>query len=178
MVAVLAIVVAVAVARTVSQAAATRDALGPTVVVAVMTDGVAAGDAITAAAVRLEPRPVGLVPPGAVTASPVGEIVRAEVFVGEILLQDRLASGDGGVMPLGWRAIAIPRLDVTLPVTTGDRVDVISGAADGVSPALTIVADAVVVEADDHAVVVAVPADRVHRVATALFNGALVLARV
>lgn len=132
-----------------------------------------AGDLVTAT------RPAPLVPREALTEVPGSGTLTAGVDAGEVLTSARLAPGGLGpvaaLVPAGRRAVAVP-VDpgAMLRVTPGDRVDLLA-AADGFD-AVTVAADAPVVDAGEGTVAVAVRAAEAARVAAALASGPVVVA--
>lgn len=181
---VLALVVGMLVHRAVSEASATVARFGPATSVAVLRRDIAAGDRLRAGDVVFEERPSVHVPAGAVTSDPSGDRARTALVAGEVLVGSRLVGGDGSsaaaLVPEGWRAIAVPMFDATLPVAAGDRVEVVASFDPSLSarPSRLLVGDALVVDVADDAVTVAVPAEDVTDVAFALVNGVVLLALV
>jgi len=145
----------------------------------------APGDRIGAGDVALEPRPSAFVPDLAVEDDPTGRRVVDAVPAGEVVAGHRLADGDrrgvAGLVPDGWRALAIPAVEAVLPVEVGQRVDVLAAADGGErGPVGTVVAeDGIVVHvADDATVTVAVTGGDAARVVAALAGGYVSLALV
>lgn len=169
--------------RVTSSAAATVDRWGATVEVWVATAELPVGRVIGHDDVGVEVRPAAFVPAGALAKDPAGRTVRDHTAAGAVLtgrvVGDR-GSGVAGLVPDGWRAVAIPVHEAALPLEPGQRVDVVAAGDPGTDgdPAGTIVAaDALVVHvADDRTVSVAVPAARVTRVAAALAGAVITLA--
>jgi Flp pilus assembly protein CpaB len=168
-----------------SGAEAQRRAWGEAQEVVVVVAPVAVGDAIGAGDVELRSFPAAVVPVGAATTPPLGQIAIADLHPGEILLLARLApDGTRGAAALvgpGRRAIAVPTGPGAVDVGIGDHVDVLvafapTGVDDGDDPALVVAADALVVAVSDDTVTVAVEAFDAPRVAFALANGAVTLA--
>ncbi len=124
-------------------------------------------------------RPAPLVPRGALTEVPAAGTLTADTTAGEVVTSARLAPGGLGpvaaLVASGRRAVAIPvDAGASLRVTAGDRVDLLA-AGDGFD-ALTVAADATVVDVGDGTVTVAVRAAEVGRVAAALASGPVVMA--
>jgi hypothetical protein len=145
----------------------------------------APGDVVAGGDVTLDRRPAAFVPDGAVADDPVGRRVVAEAAPGEVLTEARLAGGDrrgaAALVPVGWRAVAIPAVDAALPVEVGQRVDVIAAGTgvDGSATGAVVAEDGVVVHvADDAVVTVAVTASAAARVVAALAGGYVALALV
>ena len=180
-----AVVVGLVVHRTTADAAAVTARLGQTTPVVVVQRAVAPGEQLEGGDVALTHRPVAHVPDGAVTDDPTGRTVRTALEPGEVLLGSRLGdadrSGPAALVPEGWRAVAVPVVDVALPAHPGDLVDVVASFDPTLvarDPSLVVAADAVVVDVDDDAITVAVPRSRVTEVAFALTNGVVLLALV
>jgi Flp pilus assembly protein CpaB len=156
------------VARVTDAAAAERDRWGERVAVAVASRDLEPGEALEA---ELRELPAGLVPAGALRTAPAGEVVAAWIGAGEIVLEDRLApaglSAVAARLPPGTRGVAVPPGVAPLPVSVGDRVDVLG-------PAL-IASRALVVDVGDGAVTVAVRDGVAERVAEAVTLGTAVL---
>ena len=180
-----AVLVGLVVHRTTADAAAVTARLGQTTPVVVVQRPVAPGEQLEPGDVAVVPRPIAHVPRGAVTEDPTGRTVRSAVEPGEVLVRSRLGdadrSGAGALVPQGWRAVAVPVVDVAVPARPGDLVDVVASFDPTLvarDPSLVVAADAVVVAVDDDAVTVAVPRSRVTEVAFALTNGVVLLALV
>lgn len=185
LVALLSLLVGLGVHRTTSAAAEVRATLGETTLVAVARRTLAPGDEIDGGAVALVERPTAHVPHGAVLTLPTGRVVRSSVAEGEIVVTTRLSGSDrrgpAGLIPEGWRGLAIPIIDAPLPANPGDVVDVIASFDPSLverDPSVVVAADAVVVEVGDDAITVAVPRSRLTQVAFALSNGIVTLALV
>lgn len=171
--------------RTTGRAEATVERYGAATTAWVVRADLAPGDDIEAGDVVAEQRPAALLPAGAVTDDPTGRRAAAIVRAGEVLVEHRLAGGDrrgaAALVPDGWRAVAVPALEVALPVEVGQRVDVIAA----VDPSGTGVVGRVVAEdgvvvhvADDDTVTVAVTPDQATRVVAALAAGHVALSLV
>jgi Flp pilus assembly protein CpaB len=127
--------------------------------------------------VTLEDRPLAVVPDGAVTDAPVGLVATADLVLGEVVVQARLApeglAGVAALVPDGWRALAVPTSASGLgapvpPLAVGDRVDVLAPDV--------VAADALVVDVEETAVTVAVPADDAPALAEAVAGAVVTLA--
>lgn len=166
-----------------AEAAAAR--FGDQVAVWATTAPLEPGDVIAGGDVRAERRPASFVPDGAVDEDPTGRAVAQALRPGEVVAEHRLAGGDrrgvAGLVPEGWRAVAVPAVDAELPVEVGQRVDVVAALdPSGTGAVGSVVAeDGVVVHvAEDGTVTVAVPASRASRVVAALAGGYVALALV
>ena len=158
---------------------------GEPATVAIATRDLPAGDAIAPGDVELRRVPEAVVPDGAATEAPVGEVVSQPVFAGEVVLSDRLApeglSGVAALLPPGSRAVAIPADPAVVPpLDPGDAVDVhVAAALDGgFAVPVLVTSRAPVVEVTDQAVTIAVPASQVPDVASAATSGLVSLALV
>lgn len=183
--AVLAVTCALVVARVTGRAEAAVARYGQHVTTWAVTAPLDPGDVIGAGDVAAEWRPVAFVPDGAVTEDPAGRLVADALRPGDVVAEHRLGGGDrrgaAALVPAGWRAVAVPAIDSTLPVEVGQRVDVLAALdPSGTGAVGTVVAeDGVVVHvADDGTVTVAVPASRAGRVVAALAGGFVALALV
>lgn len=181
----LAVLVGIATMQQVQRAEDAAAAWGERVSVVVATRDLAPGDLLDASTARLEPRPRSLVPPGALRSRPTGARVAAAVYAGEVVLEDRLAgaglSAVAARLPPGHRAMAVPVEAGTAPrLAVGDHVDVLVAlpgeAAGGGPPGFALAAGVLVVDVDDAAVTIAMPADAAPRLAVAFGAGAVTLA--
>jgi Flp pilus assembly protein CpaB len=187
------------VASLVRSADAARRRWGDTKPVAVATRDLAIGDALEAGAAEVRRVPAALVPSGALSAPPVGALVRQPIAAGEALVADRLApdglTGAAALVPPGSRAVAVPLASVPAPpLAVGDLVDLLAvippgGEADGggggpggegggfeaSEPAFPLVETVPVVDVGDETASVAVPEADAPRVAYALAQGAVVV---
>jgi Flp pilus assembly protein CpaB len=169
----------------VSEAAAARDRYGEAARVVVVQRAVDAGDEITAADVRVESRPVGVVPASALREPPIGRAVRVALVPGEVLVRERVAPdglvGPAAAVPEGWRGVTVPLDEERAPpVMPGDRVDVlitvVGADADEGLPTVVAATDAMVLDVAEVAVTIAVPEGRAPRVAFGLAAGHVTLA--
>jgi Flp pilus assembly protein CpaB len=140
------------VGRVTDAAATERDRWGERVPVVVAATDHGPGDALHA---TVELRPAALVPDGALAEVPDDTTVTAFVAAGEVVLDARVAPGGlspiAARLPPGTRGVAVPPGMAPLPLTVGDRVDVLG--------ATTLTRDAVVVDVAEAAVTIAVDAD-------------------
>lgn len=189
LVVVLALGVGAAVSSATSRAEEARQAWGEVTAVVVATEAVDAGAPLTPAALRIEERPVALVPSSALTEVPVDRVAGAPILAGEVVVAERLAGeglrGAAALLPPGTRAVAVPaERGLTPPVAVGDRVDVVvalggdEAQRGGAPPGFTLVEAALVVDVSEEAVTIAVPRGDTARVAVALGTGAITLALV
>lgn len=182
---VLAVACGLVVLRTTGRAEAAVNRYGRHATVWVVRSTLEPGDVVGAGDVTSEPRPASFVPADAVTDDPTGRRVADVLGPGEVVVEHRLAGGDrrgaAALVPEGWRAVAVPALEATLPVEVGQRVDVLAAFdPSGTGATGTSVAeDGVVVHvADDGTVTVAVTSSQAARVVAALASGLVALALV
>jgi hypothetical protein len=118
---------------------------------------------------RLVTVPQAVVPVGALTLGPApGAVAAQRLAQGEIITVDDVAGGPAGLVPAGWRSVAVAVDERSLQVAVGDPVDV---AADGV----LLVSGGRVVAVREMAVAVAVPTAVAAVVAAAALDGRAVL---
>lgn len=149
-----------------AQADSTREAWGPRRTAWIATGDIAPGAAIDAERVEL---PAAAVPDSAVDdGSPVGKVAIQRIGDGELLTATDVGrAGPMSLLPAGWRAVAITELPAS-GAAPGDQVDV-------VSEGVVLVADAVVIEQLDDAIVVGAPAELAPLVALANETGVALL---
>lgn len=156
------------VSRVADAAVAERERWGERLEVLVATADLEPGDALRG---DLRAVPAALVPAGAVTSAPDGELVASWIGAGEIVLAVRLApaglSPVAALLPAGTRGVAVPLGMAPLPVEVGDRVDVHGSTR--------LAADALVVAVREEAITVAVDAADAARVAYEAANGTVTL---
>jgi Flp pilus assembly protein CpaB len=171
--------------RQIEALAGQRERLVQAVPVVVAVHDLSPGEVITAADARVEPRPSAFVPAGAVSTvtDAVGQVVREPIVAGEVVVGARLANrGATGVEALlrpTERAVAVTADERTPPMEVGSFVDLIaadSAATSSASTATVLVDGARVVGVRDKSVVVAVPADDLSQVASAVARRSVVLA--
>ena len=179
------------VARLAGEAAARADRLGGLVDVPVAARPIAAG-AVVPDDVEVRSLPSALVPSGRLARSPAGRVAIVSLAPGEVVLAAKLApdglTGVAALVPPGHRALAVPVDAGALALRPGHRVDVLAtlelggvgdvggGAGAGAAPTFPVATDALVVDAGDDAVTVAVTPDEAPRVAFALARGTVTLA--
>jgi Flp pilus assembly protein CpaB len=173
-------------ARMVDAARAAQTRWGTGRAVVVMVDDVAAGRVIEAGDVELRSLPPAALPPSALAEPPIGRVATADLYQGEVLVEERVAPeglvGAAALLPAGTRALAVPSGPGTPPLRVGDTVDVL-GTYDPLlfEPAPVegdgmVVSGALVIDVSDGAVTVAVDPDDASDVAFALAQGAVTLA--
>jgi Flp pilus assembly protein CpaB len=182
----LALMTALVILRAVGRAEAGAARLGGLRPVAVARVTLPVGATVGPGDTEVRRLPAALVPPGAVDTMPEGSLVAATVHEGEVVLDARLAPAGtsplAAALPAGTRGVAVPVDAAALPVESGDVVDVLAtfdpGLAEGADPTVAVAREAVVVHADEDAVVVAVTPGQAPRVAFAVATGAVALAVV
>ncbi|MBI1844900.1 MAG: hypothetical protein HYR89_09890 [Actinobacteria bacterium] len=186
----LSLLTGVIVARTVGRAEEHAARFGSMRPVLVTTDKVRAGSVLGPANTEVRPYPAAFVPDGALASKIEGSVVAADLEKGEAVLRARLAprglSPIASLIPPGGRAIAVPTGVGTLPLTRGDRVDVLatigapdpavaSAGVDASAPTFRVAADAVVISIGEESVTIALNRDEAERVAYALTAGVVTL---
>jgi Flp pilus assembly protein CpaB len=146
--------------------------LGEMVRVPVAARDVAVGTVLADDDVAWRVLPVGALPEAAVADAPVGRTTLVPLVPGEVLVAPKLAPdgvhGIAALLPAGARAVGVPVVDGMPPLRRGDRVDVLAPAV--------VAADAVVLEATEVVVTIAVVAADAPRVAEAVARGPVTLA--
>jgi len=183
----LAVVTANTVTSALHRAETARDAWGEARSVVVARHRLDVGDIVRTGDVTVERWPAAMTPRGAFgdAADATGRTVVEVVEPGEAVLAGRLAPdglrGVAALIPPGWRALALPVGPAALPLSVGDRVDLVA-AVDGTdanvsrAPSFVLADNALVVALDDQSVTVAVRADDAPRVALGIVTGSIVLA--
>lgn len=176
------------VARLVGEASARAARLGGLVDVPVAARRIDAGTSLRPADVVVRRLPAAAVPDGRLARSPAGKVALVALAAGEVLLAAKLApeglEGVAALVPPGRRALAVPVDPGGLSLRPGHRVDVLAtfevvAGAEGTNdaaPTFPVATDALVVDAGDEAVTIAVTAQEATRVAFALARGSVTLA--
>jgi Flp pilus assembly protein CpaB len=151
---------------------------GPTTV-AVARHDLSPGATAGPRSVELREWPSALVPDGALTEVPDGDVVTQPVLAGEPLVAARLAAD--GLLPPGSRALAVPTGPGRLGLRPGDRVDVLATfdplvAPRDQDPTVPVARGATVVTARAQSITVAVTEQEAPRVAFALAQATVTLA--
>jgi Flp pilus assembly protein CpaB len=189
-----AVVTAAAVTIALRSAEHTRSRWGDTRRVAVARHDLVPGDVVDAGAVSLHEVPRAAVAGAATDVVPLGAVVRYPIAAGEPVVGTRLApeglTGVAALVPEGQRAVAVAVGPAGVPpVHPGDRVDVvvltpapseIETADEPVppAPATTLAEQALVVDASETTVTVAVPEALATAVAYAAAQGLVALTLV
>lgn len=178
----------VVVSRLVGEAAARAARLGGLVEVPVASRPVEAGAVVRASDVSVVALPADAVPRGPVARSPAGRVAVVPLVPGEVVLASKLAPeglrGVAALVPRGRRALAVPADAGGLALRVGNRVDVLatfdvagdSSAAAPAEPTFAVAQGALVVDAGEDGVTVAVSPEEAPRVAFALARGTVTLA--
>ena len=143
---------------------ARRAEWGTTRTVWVARHALAPGDAIDA-----EPRsyPLAMVPRTAVMTVDAGAVARHPLAAGEVIVGSDLgAQGAVALIPAGW--LAVPVANAPVVYRPGDEVSLLADGA--------VLSSGVVVDVDESAVMVAVPAPDAPGVGAAALAGTLVIA--
>jgi pilus assembly protein CpaB len=162
-----------------SRAQADARRFGEPVRVAVAEVDLAAGDLAGPETVELRPWPAALVPTGALSTVPDGQVVSQAILAGEPVVAARL--GADHLVPPGSRALALPSGPGALGVRVGDRVDLLATfdplvAPVGEDPTVTVARAATVVAVRTRSITVAVTEAETPRVAFALSQATITLA--
>ncbi len=180
-------VTAHAITSALSRAEAARAGWGETRSVLVAQHRLDVGEVVRDGDVAAAAWPAALVPRGAApdAGNAVGRTVVQVIEPGEAVLAGRLAPdglrGVAALVPPGWRALALPVGPAALPLSVGDRVDLVAAvggtdATESQSPSFVLADNAVVVAVDERSVTVAVRAEDAPRVALSIVTGSVVLA--
>jgi Flp pilus assembly protein CpaB len=155
-------------------------ALGDLRPVLVLRAGHRAGALLDADDVVVRRVPSSLIPAHTVRTLDRPVRLRVPVAAGEVLVRERVVasatSSAAAAIPDAWRAVAVPLPDGALRLRRGDRVDVLALGAEGVSE--VVVPGALVVDAADRSVGIAVPRERVATVADAVLAATVTLSLV
>lgn len=162
-----------------SRAKADARRFGEPVRVVVAAVDLAAGAMAGPETVELRPWPAALVPTGALTTVPAGQVVSQAILAGEPVVEARL--GADRLVPPGSRALALPTGPGALGVRVGDRVDLLATfdplvAPAGEDPTVTVARAATVVAVRARSITVAVTEAETPRVAFALSQATITLA--
>jgi Flp pilus assembly protein CpaB len=181
----LAAVTANAITSALNRAEAARAGWGETRSVVVAQRRLDVGVVVRNGDVTIASWPAALVPRGAAAdaGDAVGRTVVEVIEPDEPMLVGRLAPdglrGVAALVPSGWRALALPVGPAALPLSVGDRVDLVAAVggtdpAASQSPSFVLADNALVVAVDERSVTVAVRADDAPRVALGIVTGSVV----
>jgi len=184
-VALLGLLTATVVGRTMARARAEAARYGSVRNVAVVTRPVAVGTVVHAADVANRSMPAAFLPDGAVSslADVVDHTAVVPLFQGQAVVRSDLApwglKGIPALLPAGTRAVAGPTGSATPPLHTGDTVDVLATfdaqSAGSGDPTFPVAEEAPVVDVGSESVTVAVTPAEASRVAYAVARGAVTL---
>ncbi|MDP9403014.1 MAG: Flp pilus assembly protein CpaB [Actinomycetota bacterium] len=174
----------------VGEASARAARLGGLREVPVAARPLAAGEVLRPSDVSVRRLPAAAVPDGPVALSPAGRPALVGLAAGEVLLAAKLAPegvrGVAALLPAGMRALAVPADAAGLALERGHHVDVLAtfdtdaqeaGAAqDAGAPTFPVATAALVIDAGEEAVTIAVSPQEAPRVAFALARGTVTLA--
>lgn len=175
------------VSQQVSEASARAARLGGLLDVPVAAQPIAAGRVLRAADVSVRRLPAAAVPEGALARSPAGRPTLVPLAAGEVLLSEKLApdgvQGVAALLPAGMRALAVPVDPAGLALERGHRVDVLAtfdvelaGDHGAGAPTFPVATRALVLDAGEESVTIAVSPDETPRVAFAISRGTVTLA--
>lgn len=180
----LASVTAIMVGSLVGRAARAERRYGRTRSVVVATARIEPGRTVDGGNVAVQRWPIGLVPPGSLATVPHRHVALVAIEAGEPVAGRRVSgsgrTGPTALIPRGSRAVAVPLPVSGLPLTPGDQVDLVPagagagggvGAGGGDGHGRPAASDAIVIAVSPQTVAVAVRADDLGRVATALGQG-------
>jgi pilus assembly protein CpaB len=169
-----------AIASAVADAESARERWGETRFVVVAQRRLEVGDVVDADAIEVESWPLAMLPRSAVETADavVGRTVVEVIEPGEVVVAGRLAPdglrGAAALIPPGWRALAVPVGSAVVPLSVGDRVDLVAAIDGAREPSFVLAANARVIAVDERSVSVAVPADDAPRVALGIVTGSVV----
>lgn len=193
------------VSHQVGEASARAARLGGLRDVPVAARPLAAGRVLRPADVEVRRLPAAAVPEGALARSPAGRPTLVPLAAGEVLLAAKLAPdgvrGLAALLPAGMRALAVPVDAAALALERGHHVDVLAtfdvevgeggtagtgegddegdgdpSAARAGAPTFPVATDAMVLDAGEESVTIAVSPDEAPRVAFAIARGTVTLA--
>jgi Flp pilus assembly protein CpaB len=174
-----------AISSALAQAQAERARWGNSRSVLVAQRRLGPGDVLQPGDAEVSTWPVAMVPDGAMGDSndAVGRTVVDDIEPGEAVVSARLAPdglhGTAALVPIGWRALAVPSGPAVVDLNVGDRIDLVAAVA-GTSPEnddarpFVLCANALVVAVDDQSITVAVPADDAPRVALGIVSSSVI----
>ena len=173
----LALITGMTVSGAVAGAREARAGYGTARVVVIATRDIPAGTTIGPGDTRSEERPIAVVPAGALTETPIGQVASAAILEGEPVVESRVAGH--GMIPAGSIGIAVPLDPGTLSLGVGDRVEVLAtfdpDSIDG-NPTIVVAPLALVVDVGDAAVTLSMPQPDGERVAFALSTAVVTIA--
>jgi len=184
-VALLALLTATVVGRTMGRARAEAARYGSARIVAVVTRPVAVGTVVRAGDVARRSMPAAFLPEGAIsTDEAVGRTTIVPLFRGQAVVRGDLApwglKGLAAVLPPGTRAVGVPTGASSPPLHNGDVVDVLATfdpqSAGSGDPTFAVAQAALVVDVGSESATVAVSPTQANKVAYAVAHGSVSLA--
>ncbi|MEO7837533.1 MAG: SAF domain-containing protein, partial [Acidimicrobiales bacterium] len=174
----------ITVSHQVAEASARAERLGGLRQVPVAARPLAAGEVLASADVSVRRLPTAAIPEGPVSLSPAGRPALVDLAAGEVLLAAKLAPegvrGVAALLPAGMRALAVPVEAGGLDLERGHHVEVLATfdteATEAGEPTFPVATGAVVIDAGEESVTIAVSPDEAPRVAFALARGSVTLA--
>ncbi|HUR18937.1 MAG TPA: Flp pilus assembly protein CpaB [Acidimicrobiales bacterium] len=181
------------VSHQVADASARAARLGGLRPVPVAARPLAAGRVLTADDVTFRRLPAAALPDAPLARSPAGHPTLVPLAAGEVLLASKLAPdgvrGVAALLPAGMRALAVPVDTAAMALERGHHVDVLAtfdveaGEAgengettDAGAPTFAVATDAIVLDATEESVTIAVSPEEAARVAFAIARGTVTLA--
>jgi len=185
LVALLALLTATVVGRTMGQARADAARWGSVRSVTVATNAVAAGTVVGAGDVAVRSMPAAFLPEGALGSidDVVGHTTLLPLFRGQAVVRGALApwglKGIAALLPAGTRAVGVPTGTASPPLHNGDVVDVLATfdpQTAGTEPTFAVAQAALVVDVGSESATVAVSPTEANKIAYAVTHGAVSLA--
>ena len=136
------------------------------------------GEAISREDFRIEQRPEGFVPLGALRWEDDDQVALEPIYAGEILVSGRVGAGEDLRVPPGTSAIAVPTSENRLSLNRSDRVDLLGSFPDGPTgevSVLLVAQNAFVVETADQSITVAVQSAELPGVVRGLTHGVVTI---
>ncbi len=184
-VALLALLTATVVGRTMGRARAEAARWGSVRSAAVATNAVAAGTVVRGGDVALRSMPAAFLPEGAVSSidDVVGHTTLLPLVRGQAVVRGDLApwglKGLAALLPSGSRAVGVPTGSASPPLHNGDVVDVLATfdpQTAGTEPTFAVAQAALVVDVGSESATVAVSPAAANKIAYAVTHGSVSLA--
>jgi len=184
-VALLALLTATVVGRTMGRARAEAARWGSVRSVAVATENVAAGTVVRGGDVALRSMPAAFLPEGVVSSidDVIGHTTLLPLVRGQAVVRGDLApwglKGLAALLPSGSRAVGVPTGSASPPLHNGDVVDVLATfdpQTAGTEPTFAVAQAALVVDVGSESATVAVSPAEANKIAYAVTHGSVSLA--